>query len=182
MSYNIDIYSEFLRGERTGINSIWLAYWNPLVKHGLKYVSRKDVVEDAVSEAFYLLLQKIDEFKTKEHILGFLYVTVRNICCKERKRLQRFSDLPKEAEDRSDSSPSELMDLREFDIHIQWIEQKIRVKLEELPQQRRHDFYAHFFESKSFEEIALKRGVSAATVRQNITHAVKEIRKYLKKS
>ena len=178
----IDIYKEFLRGDPRGFNPIYLAYRGPLINYARKYVSSKDAAEDAAADAFVVLLQFIGKFKSGKHIHNFLYLAVWRKCQVELRTLRRFSILPENAEDLSDLSTSELMAIRESAVYIQWIVDTIHRKLQALPKRRGQDFYAHYFESKSFEEIARDRGVSITTVRQNVEHARKKLQKYLKKS
>jgi RNA polymerase sigma-70 factor (ECF subfamily) len=181
MSDKIDVYKQFLAGEPSGVNLIFLAHKGPLLAYGFKLLSRTDAAEDAVSDAFMVLLEHIGQFKSGKHIQNFLYLVVWNKCQVERRTLRRFSMRPEDAEELIDLSPPELMDIKESALHIQWIVNKIQEKLQQLPKRRRQDFYAYFFESKSIEKIAREKGVSATTIRQNIALAEKKIQKYLKK-
>ena len=177
----IDIYKEFLRGEPKGFNPIYLTYRIPLINYARKFLSRQDAAEDAASDAFEVLLKFIGQFKSGKHIHNFLYLAVWYKCQIERRALQRFSILPEDAESMADLNTQELLDIRDSAIHIQHIVDTIYDKLQQLPQRRGQDFYAHFFELKGFEAIALEKGVTVATVRQNIGLAEKNLQEYLKK-
>ncbi|HLZ88631.1 MAG TPA: sigma-70 family RNA polymerase sigma factor [Puia sp.] len=179
MTDTIDLFGQFLRGEPKGINSIVLAYRDPLISYGLKWVSRREDAVDAVMEAFAILQEKIGQFESEIHIKKFLHRTVKNKCLAAGREGKRYATLPGNVENSADISASEMIDIRESDAYSQWIIQKVQARLEQLPQKRRQDFHAHFFDSKSFKDIAGERGVSVDTVRQNVEYAVKEIRQYL---
>jgi RNA polymerase sigma factor (sigma-70 family) len=179
MNDNINIYKEFLRGDPQGVNAISLVYWEPLILYGQKFLSRRDVVEDAVAETFAVLCSKAGTFNDETHIKKFLHSTVRNICWNEARKLRQLAQLPETA-DLVDPNASESIDIKESTVHSEWVLRVITTQLKKLPDQQRHDFHAHFFDLKSFEAIARERGVAVDTVRQNVNHALKALRKYLK--
>ena len=179
MPDNIEIYKEFLRGNPQGINAIHLVNWEPLIQYGLKYLSRRDAVEDAVAEAFVLLYLNVGTFNDEIHIKKFLYNTVRKKCWNEARVLRRSAPLA-DTENVIDTQALESLDIQESIIYNQLITQAIVARLDQLPQQRRDDTRAHYIDSKSYEIIARERGVSVDTVRQNIDHALKALRKQSK--
>jgi RNA polymerase sigma factor (sigma-70 family) len=181
MSDKIDIYRQFLCGDPKGFNSIYLEYGEPLMRYASKRLLRHDAAQDVVSDAFALLFSYIGKFKSGEHIHNFLYRAVWYKIHTEHRIAERFKVLPEDAEDLSDLSTLEIVEIRESAIHIQWVVDKIHEKLKELPLRRGQDFYAHYFESKSLQEIARERSVTVDTVRQNIEFARKELEKGLKK-
>ena len=152
----------------------------PLLQYGLRLVSRPDIVEDAVSDAFALLAQNIGKFANGEHIHNYLYSVVRNKCWTARREVQRCIPLPEDAGHMSDPGALESMEIKESEVHVQFLIHVIYAALERLPRQRRKDFYAYFFESKSCSEIARRRGISVPTVHQNIELALKMIKESLK--
>lgn len=177
---NIEIFEAFLRGDPKGIEPICLVCSEPLILYGLKYVPNRTAVEDIVADAFELLLQKIGTFEDDAHIQKWLHTVVWNKCQEVRREIKLFSAVPEIAENTPDPDAEESIHLKESSVHTQWIIRKIYDKLQELPKKRSQDFYAHFFKSKSFEEIAIERNVSEYTVRQNVRYALKKIRKHLK--
>jgi RNA polymerase sigma factor (sigma-70 family) len=182
MNENHELYKEFLSGDPHGIEVIYLTLREPLLKRGKQWVSGDDAAEDAVSDAFEVLLRRVGLFKTDKHIRDFLYRTLRNKCHNERRWLRRFSELPEDALDRSDLSPAELLELSELTVHTQWIVEKIRTKLRQDQKPRSWDFQARYFEGKTYEEIALERRVHVDTVRQNIDAMRERLEKFLKNS
>lgn len=176
---NVDIYKEFLRGEPRGINSIILGHQYPLLQYGLGLVTRHDIAEEAVSEAFAQLLRNIGQFANGKHIRNYLYLVVRNKCQAAYSETKRYIPLPEDA-DIPDPGSMESMEKRESEVYTQLLIRVIYNALEELPQQQRNDFHAYFFESKSLTEIAKERGTYVPTVRRSIQLALKTIKGYLK--
>jgi len=176
---SINIFESFLRGEPRGFNLIYLTYQHPLREFARKQVRREDLADDAVSEAFVLLLEKISSFKSDIHIQRFLYLVVKYYCRTERRLMRRLITKLPAGWDTVDPEASELAVLKELNAHNQWIIDKMRDRLDELPEQRRADFHAYFFNLKNFKDIARERGVAVDTVRVNVLLATKEIQKYL---
>lgn len=179
MNENLDIYNEFLRGNPRGLKAISIAYWEPLILYGLRYISRRDIVEDAANEALHLLADNIGSFQNATHIKKFLRRTVWNKCQNELRKLDRVKSYIDDR-DELEYNASESTDINEFSVHSQLIMEEMVVHLNKLPQKRRHDLKAFFLDSMSYEEIAKKRGVTADSVRQNLKHGLKDLRKYLK--
>jgi RNA polymerase sigma-70 factor, ECF subfamily len=171
------LFEKFLRGEPGAIAGIVLAYFHPLTMYGLRWTRRQDVAEDAAMKALALLQEKASEFKDEIHIKKFLHKTVKNICLAATRVITRTTGL---SENIPDSDAAQSRYIRESDLYSQWVIKKIKKGLQQLPKKRRHDFYAYFFESKSFKDIAAERGTSTDTVRQNVNYAIKQIQKYLK--
>jgi RNA polymerase sigma factor (sigma-70 family) len=175
----IDIYKEFLSGDRTGFDPIYLTWKAPLVAYGLKLFMNNKVVEDAVSDAFYYLLLRIGTFETKKHIVDFLHLTVWNRCQTERIKSQRIIAFPDDADLESEFTATQWINIKDsLAFHLRII-QKIKDNLVKLPRQQREDFHARFFKQKSIGQIAGERGVSENTIRRNVKLGVKKIDKYV---
>jgi|GEM_PF-6114242 len=180
MAEELDGFEQFLRGEPQGIDLIVLAYRDPLVSYGLNWMPRLDIVQDAVTEALLALPGKIGIFEDVTHIKKSLHATVKNKCLNAKRELDRHASLSEKAENSANNEAPNEIDIRISDAHRRWIIKKILILLQELPQQRKEDFHAHFVEEKSIKEIAEERGRSIVTVRQNIKNALKNIRLALK--
>jgi len=180
MAEELDVFGQFLRGEPQGISLIVLTYRDPLISYGLKWVPRLDIVQDVVTEAFLAFAEKIGTFEDETHIKKSLHATVKNKCLNAKRELDRHARLSEKIENSAINTAPHEIDIRISDAHRRWITKKILILLQELPQQRREDFHAHFVEEKSIKEIAEERGRSIVTVRQNINNALKNIRLALK--
>ena len=176
---NANIFEAFLNGDPLGFNLIYFTYQYPLKEFARKLLGRDDLAEDAMAEALGLLWERRGSFESAIHIQRFLYLVVLNYCRTERRILRRwFSGLPARW-DEIDPDASELAALNELNAHNQWILEKMRDQLAQLPEQRAQDFREYYFHSKSFKAIAGDRRVALDTVRMNVQLAMKEIRKYL---
>lgn len=173
-----NIFEAFLRGEPRGFKLIYFTYQYPLKEFARRLVQgREDAADDAVSDAFTLLWEWRGTLQSDIHIQRFLYLVVRRNCKKERSILERwFNKLPPQW-DKID--PLEWADLKELNAHNQWIVEKIRLQLAELPEQQAEDFYEYYFNCKRIKDIARERGAAAGTVRTNVQQAMKKIREYL---
>lgn len=175
----LNIFEGFLSGDPRGFNLIYLVCQEPLINFALCLVTRRDAAEDAVSDAFALLWQKRGTFESELHIKRFLRKVILNKCRTERRTLVRWFTSRTEYMETTDPDASESNFLKELTAHNQWIVDKIAVQMQQLPEQRRQDFQAYFFDLKSLEDIARTRQVALGTVRMNVALATKEIQKYL---
>jgi RNA polymerase sigma factor (sigma-70 family) len=180
MNEKINIYKEFLNGNREGSDIIYIIHREELIGYGLSLRARLHVVEDAVSDAFLLLLEHIGTFKDDDHIIRFLYSVVWRKCQTGRREVRRLGTLSDEIENMPDPDAVQSLDLMESAVYSRWRMRKIMAMVEKLPKQRREDFHARFIECKSIKEIAQERSVSTDTVHQNIELALKNLRKSLK--
>jgi RNA polymerase sigma factor (sigma-70 family) len=174
------IFKEFLRGDPNGIRPIYLVCKGPLTIYGLRFIKREDIVADIVTDTIVLLRDHVGKFESGDRIRQWLYTTVRNKCYNELRVLRPLTHQPEEAELPSDLDATQSIDYKDYETFIRRITQLIREELARLPPKRSHDFYAYFFELKSIEQIAEERHVSKATVEDNVSHALKAIKKHLR--
>lgn len=175
-----DFFEVLRRDETLGFNLIYQACRDPLAKFAFKLARRSDVAEDAVSDAFARFWKKRRHFKSYLHIKRFLYLDVKKRCEREQQKLRKWYIRLPERWDAIDPDAAELVVLNELDASNQWLAEKIRKELNNLPEQRAQDFLAFTFDLKSYKDIARERGVAVSTVRMNVQLASKEIHKYLK--
>jgi RNA polymerase sigma factor (sigma-70 family) len=171
-----NIFEEFLRGDPNGIRTIYLVCKGPLTEHGIRIIGREDVVADIVTDAIILLRDHVGEFESDDRIWQWLYITVRNKCWNERRKMRLLTYQPREAEGPSDLEATQSVDYKDYETFIRRITQLVREELQWLPPKRSRDFDAYYFKLKSIEQIALERGVSEDTVADNVAHALKAIR------
>jgi RNA polymerase sigma factor (sigma-70 family) len=175
-----NIFKLFLDGDPDGIRPIYLVCAGPLIGYGLRFIPREEIVADIVTDAILLLRNHIGEFENGDRVLSWLYTTVRNKCWNELRERRLFTHLPEGAEPQSDLDTIQSIDYKDYEVFIRRIIKLIREELPRLPPKRSLDFHAYYFELKSIEQIAKERGVSKVTVEDNVTHALKAIKKYLK--
>ena len=174
------IYEQFLRGEPQGLDAIYDNWKAPLMLFARRWASSEVLREEAVMQAFYLLLKHIGNFDHGKQIEAFLFETVKNLCRSAQRKELPVAVTVEETTFESDLTASQSLEAKELRVKHLYLIQKILDKLNEMPQQSRDDFYTYFFESKSFKQIAEERKVSVGTVRQNVKNVQKKLRKFLK--
>ena len=174
-----NIFKEFLRGDPNGIRPIYLICKGPLIVYGMRFIRREEVVADIVTDAILLLREHLGEFESDARIWQWLYTTVKHKCWNELRKLPPLTHRPEE-ELPSDLDVTQSIDYKDYETFNRRIRQLISEELERLPRKRSHDFNAYYFDLKSIEQIAMERGVSKATVEDNVAHALKAIKKYLR--
>ena len=138
--------------------------------------SREDV-DDAVQETFLRSLEKIQSFNPKRPFAPWLYQVARNVArnrwkylkSRQHEDLAEYDRAPSETDEEDPGTMAELAELRS----------DIAAAIENLPERQRTAFRLHDVEGFKATEIAELLGVSDGTVRANVHHARRELRKRL---
>ncbi|MBP5763900.1 MAG: sigma-70 family RNA polymerase sigma factor [Bacteroidales bacterium] len=135
--------------------------------YALHFVSDPAAVEDIVLEAFVGLWQNQDQVRD---VKAYLFASVRNRCLNylRNQRLLSSESIPEElvSEDSSDDA--------EVDFRIWSV-------LDALPEKMREAYLLSKRDGMSYDDIAVRMGVSIHTIRNQIAKASKKIRHILEK-
>lgn len=177
-----DIYQALLDGNPDGVWPIWLFWRGPLIIWGLKFLKgRRDLVEDAVADTFIAMRGHVGTFNDITHIQAWMHNTVRNKCWSALRKQRQLvtSDEGSEAENTSDLTAAQSIDIKDSEIMIRQIIRLVMEQLKKMPRKRRRDCYAHLFQGKTFAQIAKDRGVARPSVAKNVDIGLKAIQKHL---
>jgi len=176
----INIFKPFLDGEYyLGFELIYRVCRGPLIRFAMFHLHNEHAANDAVAEAFRLLWQKKGDFQNELHIKRFLRRTVMNKCLTERRTQLKSFTIRTETMKMRDLAALELKLQAGLDAYSQLAVKEILVQMERLDEKQRLDFYAHIFESQSYQEIAEARGVTQSTVRTNVSLAKTFLQNFL---
>ena len=140
------------------------------IRNYLYYLSGDmDLSDDLVQDVFLVIWEKRESVK-KESILPFLFTIARHLYFKNHRRkaihLKFFSSWE---EPSKDVSPEYVMELKEFDQHLQAV-------ISQLPEKTRTAFLLSRMEDKSYAEIAKSFGLSIKAIEKHISKAKKFLR------
>lgn len=152
------------------IDELFRLYYRPLCIYATHYLQSIDNVEDIVQEAFVSLFEKMKGGTAVASVKSYLFTSVRNGCIDVlRKRNthpeeflpEEFCETVPDAETVSDS----------FDEALLWS------AIDSLSSGRKKMLLMHKRDGMKYSEIAEELGVSERTVRNQLSRALKFLRK-----
>ena len=153
------------------IEKLYRLYYRPMCLYATHYLGKRSCVEDVVQEAFLSLLGKLGPGNRINNPLAYLSTTVRNACLDLLRRESKYPDA---------SLPDNLPDDDEI-LESAFDEAKLWAAIEALPEGRRRMLLMHKRDGLKYSEIAERLGVSEGTVKNQISRALRALRKSLKK-
>ena len=134
--------------------------------------------EEVVSDCFYKLWERHQDFETAQNIKAFLYISCRNACLKHLKKTKRKTAIQQEY--------IQQLEEGEETIFYEVIETEILTilsqEIEGLPDKCREVFKLIYLENRKTDEIAVMLGLSVQTVRNHKTRAIELLKtSFLKK-
>jgi RNA polymerase sigma-70 factor (ECF subfamily) len=138
-----------------------------------KYLKNATLAEEIVNDVFLKLWEDGNKITIETSLKSYLYRAVINrsinLLHKSRKEAQNHVDLEFVKDE-----GYELKQMEENELRV-----KLFAAIAQLPDQCRKVFEMSRFEELKQQEIADKLGISIKTVKNHITHALKEIAKYV---
>lgn len=160
------------QGSREAFTTLYRQYWKQVYNFSRLYLTRTDISEEVVQEVFIKVWETREFLREDDHFKGLLFIITRNFVFNQhRKNLNEdfykvtvlaALEEPYDMEEEIDAN-----DLREY----------IDRLIDELPPRRREIFNLSRKEQKSYKEIALLLGISEKTVENQISEALKYLRK-----
>lgn len=158
-------------------------YYIPLCAYSRRYVGRKDVAEEIVSDTFFNIWNNRTNIEIKSTVKGYLFQAVCNNSLNYLRKLKKedrvddfFTDTKFENINFAVSAediPSESMILNEM-------EETIENAVNLLPTQQQTVFKLKRYEGKKNREIAEEMGLSIKTVEMHLSKAMVTLRTNLK--
>ncbi len=178
-----NIVSGLINGEENTYILLFDQYYVQLCSFSRKYVGRKDIAEEIVSDVFFKLWENRENLKISTSLRAYLFKSTLNNSLlylrkleKEKKLEEYFSD---EAVDNIEFSFTQ----EESPANIkEGLFRNIEEAIGQLPPQQQTAFKLKRFEGKKTKEIAETMGLSPKTVEMHISKAMLNLREKLKNS
>lgn len=148
-------------------------YWKTLVKYSFGFIGDLDSAEDIVQEAFVRVWRSRASWAPTGSVRGYLYRIVRNLALQEgekrsvRRRYGQLAPLIQQP-----ANPAE-------DLDRKLRQQVLADAIEALSPRRREIVILARFHSLSYAQIAEVMGISSQTVANQMSSALRELRKSL---
>lgn len=159
-------------GDKQTFTELYNQYWKQVYNFSRLYLTSAEAAEEVVQEVFIKLWEFRENISEDQNLKGLLFITTRNLIFnKHRKSVNeefyRMTVLAALEKSYDIEEEIEANDLREY------IDQLI----EDMPPRRREIFNLSRKEHKSYKEIAEQLGISEKTVENQISEAIKYLKK-----
>lgn len=176
-----DILKRAQRGDRRAFDELVRFYRDDLLRVTYRFVGNYEDARDVLQLVFVKVHQNLDRWEPRAPFWSWLYRIAVNESLGWKKREQRRYGLITPAEElvQSDApspAPSPLED-------ASWSETERRVldAIQQLPEMQRATFVLRYREELSVKETAAALGCAEGTVKANGYHAIRRLRKILRK-
>ncbi|MDP2335805.1 MAG: RNA polymerase sigma-70 factor [Bacteroidota bacterium] len=158
-------------------------YYVPLCSYARRYVGRKDVAEELVSDTFFNIWRNRTALEIRSSVKGYLFHAVCNNSLNYLRKLKKEESLDDFFKDNSseniglaiitDELPSDSLIMKD-------LTETIDKAINSLPPQQQAVFRLKRYEGKKNREIAEIMGLSIKTVEMHLSKALLTLRKNLK--
>ena len=170
--FETQIMQAYIRGEERAFEALFRKYAPVLTGYFLRRGLHASDAQDLVQQTFLQLHRSRDQYRAGESVRPWLFTIARNVSRDHGRRRQRrpetFCDL-----DRYEAPVREVDRGHDDRAHAR------ALALPRLPREPRAVLKEHWFEERSFTEIADRQGAHSGTLRVRAHRACRELRKLL---
>lgn len=180
----LNIINGLKNGDDLTYIHVFREYYVPLCAYALRYVDRKEVAEEIVSEVFFKILENRETLKINTTIKGYLFKAVCNSSINylhKRKKEKSLENTFDEDLFKNSLFFSTADEVSERSILMEDIGDKIEEAILQLPKQQQKAFRLKRFEGKKNKEVAEIMGISIKTVEMHLSKAMITLREKLEK-
>jgi len=160
--------------EKKEFDSLFKAYYTPLVMFALQFLNDADEAGDVVSAAFEDLWKNFTSIEAAT-ARSYLYVSVRNLCIdtiRRKRRHERYVEFVRVMGDRAGGV--------NLDLDRSYKERVIERLFDMLNPPTSDILRACYIEEKKYKQVAEEMNISVSTVKKHIIKALKIIREMRK--
>lgn len=166
-------------GDRDAFEALARRYMRPVHAVVSGYFRGREDVEDSVQETFLKALEKIHTFDARRPFAPWIYQIARNVA-RNRRKYAKTRDHEDLTEDQGGSTAASRDDPAES-LELAELRTGIAEAIDALPERQRSAFRLHDIEGFTAPEVSEMLGVSSGTVRANVHHARRALRKRLER-
>lgn len=168
-----DLVECLSKGDIQAFNKLFRLYSGGLFRFAYGYLKSEAEAEDLVQEVFLIIWKKREDLKKELCFRAFLFTIIFNLIRRQfriKKNLQEY--ITTLSETGTDNSTLHKVAFNSLDSYL-------RQLVDQLPERRKEIFIKSRFEGLSIKEIADEFGISHKTVENQITDALRFLRRHL---
>lgn len=164
------LMSAYLQGDERAFSALFRRYASMLHRFFVRQGKRADDAQDLVQQTFLHLHRSRADYRLGEPLRPWIFTIARNVGHDHGRRQQRRPETFCDVDSYQANQPT-----RESLIHLQRT-RALAQALERLPGEHRNLLNEHWFEDRSWIEIAKRDGQQAATLRVRAHRACAQLR------
>ncbi len=161
---------------KNDFNEIYIEYHHRMLRFAIEYVIIKEDAENIVQDIFLHLWERRNALKIETSLSSYLFTLLKNKCIDHLRHINIVAKF--KAEYKAKLSALELLN-EQTPIDTD-LEELIFAAIKKLPERCRLIFIKSRFDEKKYHEIAAELNISLNTVENQISIALKKLRKELK--
>lgn len=180
-------FKELLHRLRAGDESVYVdlfkEYYVNLCAYSRRYVGRKDIAEEIVSETFFKIWEKRKSLVINTSVKSYLFQAVANNSLhylRKLKKEEKIEDYFSGIEDENIGFSAVAENITEQSLLMQELSLRIEDAIQQLPAQQQKAFRLKRFAEKKNNEIAEEMGIAVKTVEMHLSKAMKSLHEDLK--
>jgi len=183
---NGELIRKIKSGDQGAFELLFRLLHKKLCSYAYIYVRNYDVSDEIIQETFIKIWETREALREDQSVRAFLYRCVHNNCINYLKKKSvtiRLSE--KYNHEFKVSAPVGEPDFNEElieKLELENLETRLRLAIDELPDQCKEIFLLSRFNDLTYQEIAEKIGISVNTVKTQISRAFQKIRTEINKS
>jgi RNA polymerase sigma factor (sigma-70 family) len=154
----------FKKGDEVIYSMIYHEFNKKLIYYAFSIIKKKDLAEDAVTEALIKLWQLKEQFDTLSKISAFLYITTRNKCIDELNHLNVLKRNQQPLVYSLQTIDDKLEQEENKKIYAEILDRIYKVEIEKLPESSRVVFTMYYLDGHSIEDIAKVLSLEPKTI------------------
>lgn len=160
------------QSDKNAFTSLYEMYWRQVYNFSRLYLTNQSVAEEVVQEVFVRIWERRDLIKENENFKGLLFIITRNLIFNRHKKSvnEDFYKMTVLSAMENSYNLEEEIEARNLSEYIDQL-------IEELPPRRREIFNLSRKEHKNYKEIAEILHISEKTVENQITEAIRYLKK-----
>lgn len=170
------LIEQIKNGNKSAFESIFKTYYSHLCSYANKFVNDIDNSEEIVQEIFFQLWQKRNNLIIQTSFKSYLFRSVHNSCLNHIKHNNIKQKHIENTIYEQDNNSQDFID----NIETNELQNKIRITIDKLPNERKKIFLMIRFENLKYAEVAAKLNISIKTVENQMGSALKFMRNELK--
>ncbi|TKG89589.1 RNA polymerase sigma-70 factor [Puteibacter caeruleilacunae] len=178
-----NIISKLRRGDEEIYISLFKEYYAALCAYSRRYVGRKDIAEEIVSETFFKIWENRKKITITTSVKSYLFQAVANNSLYHLRKLKKEEKIEDYFSDTESNNVgfSQIADnLTDQSLLMQELTARIDDAINQLPPQQKQAFRLKRYEGKKNKEIAEEMGIAVKTVEMHLSKAMLSLRSDLK--
>lgn len=163
------LFRQMQNGDWTVFNLFFRTYTEQLYSYALAFVKNKAVAEDIVQEVFIYLWVHRARISFNGSVYGYLLQAVKNACINYKAH--------EEVEEKYRKAMAETGNVEDTDAEWEDLRQKVMAAIGQLPPKCREIFILGAVEGLTYQQIAVRLGISTNTVKTQMKFAYRKVRK-----